>query len=384
MAITESFRAKRLTSLLLALRDQRGLPGNMLLGQRIPTVNTTDDDILGEYQGNVYIADVLADDNVAVVRNSGRIVPVAHAVPNIKHGTNLTQRMIEDILNLARRGVDLVSDEVGLGAWEMRIMDDLRMGVEQRIEALKWAMLTDGMSFSYDRLGIKIDTGGISWRMPADLKVTMTPAITDAANAKPVTTIWNLKLIAQTRYGYTYDRITMSTAAFRAMIATDEYKTLAAQYLPTNITFTNLNTVNLNQQRLLADQVLGLTIELFDGQFISQSNDGSESGGRYLPIGLGVLSSTADDGDASVWGFGNAIPTEATVASLVGAGNVLGGMTGVDGSYGPIAYAEGTLNPPSITYWAVARGFPMKRRRAASAVVNFGTVTDPIAFVAYP
>lgn len=384
MPILQSLRAQRLTQIIWALRDQRGLPGNMLLRDRVPMINTVDDEIIGEWQGNVFIADVLADDGVAVTRSSGRLVPYTNTVPNLKHGTNLTQKQINEILDLARRGVDLVSDEVGLGMWESRILSDLLLGVEQRIEMLKWAMLTDGLSFSYDRLGIKIDTAGVNWRMPSDLKAVMSPILTDTTNAKPVTTIWNLKLIASTRYGVEYDRITMSTAAFRALIATDEYKTFASQFIPAQLTFTNLNTLNLNQQRVLADQVLGLTIELFDGQYISQMNDGTESGGRYLPINLGVLSRTADDGDRSVFGFANTVPTESAIANLTGEATIMGGMAGMDGQYGPIAYADGEMNPPSITYWAVARGFPIKRRRAVTAVVDFGALTDPISFVAYP
>lgn len=371
-------RAQRLTSIVRALMDTRGIPANLTFLNRTPVQPADDDEILGEFQGNVYIADIVADDGKAVVRNSGRIVPLARAVPNIKHGTNLTQRQLNDISDLGRRGGEVTTDDLGLAAWETRLLDNLRVGVMQRMEHLLVAMYCDGLGFNYNRQGIQM--AGVNWRMPAPLKVTAAVAITNVATATPVTVISNV-MLQGTVYGAMYDRITMSTALFRAMIATDEFKARAALFLPQTITYANLVTANLTQQRVIAANVLGLAIELYDARYTVQNADGTESSAPYLPLGLAVLSSTVNDNDGTVMSFGNSVVTESIVADLTD-NTIIGSFGGEQ--YGPVGYATGDHNPPTVTFWSAARGFPIKRQRAATAVIDFGAVTDPITFVAYP
>ena len=273
-------------------------------------------------------------------------------------------------------------EDLGWTNWETSMLDNLRIGVLQRMEYLTVAMATDGLSMNYDRLGVKIS--GVNWRMPSNLKVTMTPGIADATNAKPVTTIVNLDLEARRRFGAVYNRLTCSTPWFQAMIATDEFKAKAALFLPSYITFTNLVTANLTQQITLAEQVLGKAIELYDDHYVTQANDGTEQWAPYLPTNLAVLSNTANDGNGNVMRFGNSVPTEVKVAQITGDGaRIIGGTAGMDGAYGPLGYMEGEMNAPAITLWGVARGFPVKYSRTATAVIDGGTVSDAAPFTPY-
>jgi hypothetical protein len=91
-----------------------------------------------------------------------------------------------------------------------------------------------------------------------------------------------------------------------------------------------------------------------------------------------VLTDSNNDNRDDVWDFANGIVTESIVADLVDSA-VIGNLGGPQ--YGPIAYAtlaNPTLNPPGLTYWGVARGFPRKHLLQSSAVLTVGTYGDLI------
>jgi hypothetical protein len=262
-----------------------------------------------------------------------------------------------------------------LDATIMRTVDALLLGVQQRMEALIVAMHIDALD--YDRMGIKITNG--TWGMPSDLKVTPATPWTTAGSATPVDDLQTVKMIAQVRYGQIFDRVTMSTAAFRLMIATTEFQNKARLTLAPNVSYTNLSLANLSFQQQIAESVLGMRIELYDARYWTQNGDGTQSSAAFLPINKVVLSNSADDNNAAVMDFANAVTTESIVGSF-NDGNtaMLGGFNGPE--FGPIAYATKPpdLNPPQMTMWGVARGFPRKHILQSTAVLTIGTVTDSI------
>jgi hypothetical protein len=366
-----SLQALRLTARIDALQDVRNLPSSLLWSTRINDVAARDAEIIGRYVGHAQIADLIADDAAAVVYGMGKYTFETTSIPNLKVGANLTQEDINQIMGLTG---DIPGDDLSLDATINRILDALLLGVRQRREALLTAMLIDGLT--YDRLGIKISAG---WGMPADLKITVSITWDNASTATPVADLLNAKLIARTRYGIEYNRVTMSTTDFRYMIATTEYQNKAKQFIPAQLAFTNLQTLNLTQMQTLAEATIGMTIELNDGRYWSQDASGTPASYAFHPVGKVILTDSGNDNSDGVWDFANAVVTESLVSQVAGNG-VIGGLGGPQ--RGPLAYAtlaNGQLNPPGLTMWGVQRGFPRKFMLQSSAVLTVGTYSDSIS-----
>jgi hypothetical protein len=360
----------RINQVMAAIQDVRELPNELVWLRRTPAIDAVDGEIMARFVGRVQIADLVADDSQAVTYTSGKMTFETTTVPNIKHGQQLTQTQINELVALQTQGAD-----VGLYAnYEQNIIDGLLLGIRQRQEALILAMLCD--SFSYDRLGIKMS--GVTWGMPADLKVTPSVAWTDATNGTPVTDILTLKRLAQVRYGIMFDRLSMSLAAFLYMIATTEFQNRARTFLAPNVSYVNIATQNTDYMKLLAQSVLGVAeIELYDSRFWSQDSTGALTSAPYLPINKVIFSARANDNNPRVWDWASGIVTETLVGSLMRS-SMVGRFPAAQ--RGPVAYATVAedLNPPNITYWGVTRGFPRKHLLQMNAVLTVGSFTDPI------
>lgn len=365
-------QAVRINTIMDALQDTREMPPELVWSSRIGDVPAVDEEIMARFVGRVQIADLIADDQAAVVYQAGKFSLESTSVPNLKVGANMTQAMLNQLQSLQGR----VANDMGIfEGYEQRTIDGLLTGVRWRKESLLVAMLMDG--FSYDRLGIKMSN--VTWGMPSDLKVT--PSITwdNPTTATPVADILAVVLVGKTRYGITFDRVSMTTTDFRHMIATTEFQNKAKLFLPPQLTFTNLSLASLDQQRALAEQTLGMTIELNDGRYWSQSGTGVATSAPFHPPGKVILTATANDNNDSVYDFASGIVTESIVSSLVDTG-MIGSLGGPQ--YGPVAYATPAnpqMNPPGIVYWGVQRGFPRKHLLQSSAVLTVGTYADSIA-----
>ncbi len=104
----------------------------------------------------------------------------------------------------------------------------------------------------------------------------------------------------------------MSTAAFRLMIATTEFQNKARQFLAPNVSYANLSLADVDFQRTIALNVLGLdVIELDDSRAWKQMPDGRLVSEPYLPINKIILGDPADDGDPNVMDFANGPVVEA-------------------------------------------------------------------------
>lgn len=254
----ELLGALRVQKIVDAIVDPRLIPQELVWSRRIPDVNATDEEIVARYEGTPLIADIVADDARAGVYTMGKFVYEANKLPNLKIGLGMNQSTINLIDRLM--GNYAGPDDLGLFTNNQnRSIQQVLLGVRQRAEQLRVAMLCDGLGFSYDRLGIKLSS--VTWGMYSDLKVTVGTGWDTAASATPVGDILGVKLTGSVRYGTNFNRVTMSTQAFRYMIATTEYQNKARTYLAPNVSFTNLNTADLASQRVLAQNVLGMEIE---------------------------------------------------------------------------------------------------------------------------
>lgn len=370
----QRLQAVRINRKFQALQDVRQVPGNLLFLNRTPLVNAVDSEIMLRISGQVLMADLISDDAQAVTYGSEKMQYVSTTIPNIKLGRNLTQSQINQLLALDANG-----DGLGLSDWENRTLASLLSGVRLRMEALCVAMWTD--AFSYNRLGIVMS--GVTWGMPSDLKATAGTGWDTAASATPVTDLMTLKLLAQVKYGIMYNRVTMSTTAFQYMIATTEFQNKARMYLAPNVSYTNLNLADLTMQKAIAQNVLGMTVELYDQQAWTQNADGTISSAPLLPVTKVVLSDSGNDNNPEAMDFANAIVTESVVSEL--ANNPVTGSLGGP-QYGPVAYptVPPTLNPPSVTYWGVSRGWPRKHLLQATAVLTVGSFSNLIGTVGEP
>jgi hypothetical protein len=367
----------RVKGIMNALVDPRLLPQQLVWTSRIPDTPATDEEIIARYEGTPLIADIIADDARAAVYSMGKFVYEANKIANLKIGVSANQSTLNQIDRLLGGGAG--ADDMGLFTnWQNTVLQNALLGVRQRAEQLRIAMLCDGVGFSYDRLGIKLSS--VSWGMYPDLKVTVGTGWDTAASATPVNDIWSVRRTARVRYGIDFNRATMSTTALMLMIATTEFQNKARQYLAPNVSFTNINTANLTDMQRLASNVLAMEVELYDARAWQQNPDtGALTSLPLMPITNVILTSTANDGNRTAYDFGSGVVTESTVSRIAGGGIIGGPLTQ---RYGPVAYFTPTtvdLNSPGLTAWAVQRGFSRKFIKQASAVLSTGSYSDSIS-----
>lgn len=364
MALTQSrfLTTARINRIIGTLASQLEIQRPLIYLNRLNLVPAFDDELVGRFTGKIIAADLIADDQEAVVQESLSLEIVANAAPNIKIGQRLGQKLLNRIKQLEQNptttGMNALKD------WDMKIAENLLLGIRWRQNALACAMMTD--SLSYNRLGVNIT--GATWGMPANLKVTVGVAWSTAATATPISDILGVDQVARLAYGVSYDTVTMTTPDFRNMVATTEVANKAT--LPLGAAFllgtSAISTKNDPRSLQIAGQVLGKTIVLDDFQFNVRNSAGTLTTTRALPTGTVLLSRSQDEKDDNVMDFSNGIPTESIVASMIG-----GAPDGIDNQYGPIAYYTGRpdLNPPDTTCWAAAKGFPRKHVPESTAVL---------------
>ena len=290
----------------------------------------------------------------------------------MKLGQRLSQTIINR-LNRMQMGALLPSDNDYMEAWNNALAENLIMGVRQRMNMLICAMQCDGLN--YQRLGIQMI--GATWGMPSNLKVTSTnqwsvDGINPNASATPISDILVVaNEVAPDNYGIRYDRVTMSSKAFRFAVATTEFANKAKIVLGFDASQGTLSTHDQPTMARMMGRLLDMEVELYDGAYWERAPDGTKTRTRVLPANKVLFSQTQDDNDGNVMDFANGIVTESMVGGLTQ--NVPAGLAREE--YGPIGYytSRSDLNPPDVTAWAVARGFPRKHVPEATAVLTVGT-----------
>jgi hypothetical protein len=380
MAILEGWRwlsSSRFKMIIETLAAQLELRAPLLFLQRIPSVNATDDEIVGRFTGRIFAADVIADGQKAVTYEAGKLELQSSALANLKLGQQLDQATLNRLARM-RAGALLPTDNNAMDAFQQRLAANLLMGVRMRQNALLCAMLCN--LANYNRLGISIQNA--TWGTPAVLLPTVanawsTDGVTANVNATPITDILVLaNEIAPDTYGLRYDRVTMSSKAFRFAVQTTQFANLAKPILGFDFAAAN-SPINLHDQpTLLATmgRILDLEIELYDSTYQEKWPDGTETRTRVLPANKVLLTPKEFDNDGNVWDWANAPVTEAMIAGFTGGAQVPEGLAGE--VYGPVGYMtpqDTSLNPPGILAWAVARGWPRKHQPEASACLTVGT-----------
>jgi hypothetical protein len=349
----------------------------LLYLDRLQSVNATDDELFGRFTSRLFAADIIADGQEAVVYEGGKVDLVLNTLPNIKIGQNLSQAT----LNLLNRLMEnpRATEEDALFDWELRFGEVLVQGVRERMNEMAAAMMTD--SYSYDRFGVKL--AGATWGMPANLKVTVSPAwsldagvTSNAANARPIRDMLALNEVDAANYGLgPFDRATFSSTAFFRMVETDEFRNRANLFSGVNFALAANYLALEDRIRMteLAGRVLNMDIVIDDKTIRTQSSTGAMTTARVLPANK-VLLDRKSNGPRE-WDWGNGVVTESIVSRLIGA-PVLGEAPArfdIGGEYGPLGYytaQSGDLNPPGVNGWAVARGWPRKYVYESSAVLT--------------
>jgi hypothetical protein len=367
----EQLATRRLTAIMRGLRDVRELPSNLLFLNRTPLTNATDAEITADWTGNVFAADIITDGNRAVVRNHGNFTFETTKLPNIKHGAPVHQEML-NLMERINAGGGFRDDEGVVTSYLTRISDRLLTGVRQTMEILRVGAALD--TVTWDRLGVKFTA---TFGVPSVLKVTPSVGWATAATATPITDLQTQAAVRAETYGEGTNRITMTSAAFRLMIATTEFRDKAALYNQlVGVTAANFPPADMGTMQNIAGRILGFTIELYDSKYYTQNNAGTTSSATaFLAATKVILSDSANDNNAGAVDFANAVVTESIVASLSG-NNFAGPGGGLGGpQVGPIGYStlsSHDANPPGINLWAVARCFPRKFNKAAESVLTIG------------
>lgn len=346
------------------LQDVRQLPNQLRWVNRIPAVDAEDSEISARYTGRVYMADLIADDAAAPVRSANPIRLVQDKIPNLKIGEKISQSQLALLARIGRGSFDERDVRVFANYVANRIQD-LRLGVEQRRESLLVAMLIDALD--YDRLGLKIAGG--SWGMPADLKVTPAVYWDTPATATPMRDLQTISNVGDNKYGLSFNRITMSTEAFDAMVATTEFQNKSVLYNGMTIPAGAFPAADRSLMASLAGRILNKEIEIDDRVFFTEGVDGSEASARVQPNNKVLLTSTAADGNASLMDWADGLVIETMLQGMVA--GIMGEFEGPEsGLVSYVTAADANANPPGVNMWSVRRGFPRKHKESASAVLT--------------
>jgi hypothetical protein len=326
---------------------------------RLPLVNADDDEIVATFSGQLYTADLIADDQRAVVVSAGTMQFTTTVIPNIKLGRRFGQNILNRLERLGRNNAG-IQDVDYYGNWEVQNAAMLLRGIRERMNVLACGMMLDNIN--YNKFGVQINA---NWGIPSGLKVTPSTLWT-SVTATPVTDILTLKVFAQTSYGVDFDRVTMSTADLINALSTTEVRTLIPGLvvgmgpLPAN----SFNARNPQMRRWFSE-LIGCEIEIDDKTYWVKNEDGTTTNAKVLPLGKVLMSRAQDDGNPASWDMANAVVTESIVARLMGEG-----LPG--GQFGPIGYYTGNedLNPPNLIAWGVARAFPRKHNKYVTAILT--------------
>jgi hypothetical protein len=330
---------------------------------RLPIVPADDDEIIAVVTNRIACADIIADDQEAVVYQAGIVEFQTNVIPNIKSGRRFSQATLARLARLARNA-GIGGPDVGFFRdWEVQTARRVVGDVRERMNVLACAMMLDAVT--YDRLGIKITAG---WGMPSSHKVTPANLWTDATNGKPVTDLLTLRASIMNNTGRIMNRATMGTTDFINAVSTAEFRNLLAGLVNAPLG-ASTGAFNARDPKMTGffSQLTQMDVEIDDKQVRTVGTDGTETLTRVLPAGKVLLSSTSDDNNPATWDFASAVVIESLVASIIGETEVFGGE-----QRGPVAYYTGNedLNPPNLIAWGVMRGFPRKFDKYATAVLT--------------
>jgi hypothetical protein len=357
-------QSARLSRIVGRLAAQLDIQRPLRFLDRLPMVPAFNDELLGRFTGKVIAADLVADDQKALVHSSMSLDIVSTALPNVKIGEMVPQKFLDRLQALEAappaRGEAMVTD------FELQLAQKLVLSVRMRLNALACAMMID--TFSYNRFGVQL--AGATWGMPSALKVTPATAWANIA-ATPITDVLGIVTTARQTYGVEFNKMTLGTSDFSNMVKTTQFANMATITLNAGFLMTPAGLVSgdLPGMRQIASRMLNMDIELDDAVIQERNNAGALTATRVLPQFNVLFSRKEDEGRGEVMDMANGFVTESLVNGMVGAVEGLAGD-----QRGPVAYytAPPDLNPPQITAWAVSKAFARKSVPEATGVLIVG------------
>ena len=364
---------QNITVLVKTLQTEEEVNSNQnLYLARTPIVDSENDELFGSYEGQVFAADIIVDDQEAVIHEAGGFQAYSGKgmVPKIKHGARVGESMIRRLNALSQQVTINDGDADLITGWENRMADRLVQGIRMRQNALAANMMLD--LIAYDKLGVKIDTGS-SWGMPSELKRVASPSwATDAlglvadTTAKPISDIRNT-IKAGRAAGAVYNRVTMASSTFALIPQTTEFLDMAKFLYRFDIPAGALDTSNVDIMTNLFQQMTGVTLEIDDTVYRERNTKNQNVMTRNLPANYVLFSNSSDDGNSNVFDYSNGTVIESLVAPLGNAAinEAFGGAE----LRGPFAFynVPPDLNPPALVCWAVQVGWPRKHSPESTA-----------------
>lgn len=339
----------------------------LIFDDRVPNVDTDDNDILANFKGNVFAADLINDGQRALVYEAGQMTAVKNSIINLKIGSALEQGLLDQLARM-NMGAILPDDEGLLGSRINALADNLVRGIRLRRNALKYAMVTGQLNYS--RFGIKITNG--SWGEPAGIRTIIGTAWSNPAST-PIANILTQAQYDLDNFGEVRNRVTMPMSQLNNIVKTDEFANRFRGLFRFDFPAGSIDIYNAEQNRQTLGRMLNMTVETHDTSFRVREANGTISTVRVQPSNEVVLWNTADDGAAATWDFANTVVTESLVAGIPG---IAGAPVGLAGrKRGPVSYftlQDPRLNPPGVVSWAVQRGWVRKHRETAASVLVVG------------
>ena len=363
-----------ITRVMRESEDRFNRPQSLLWFNRAGKPEVSDDELTMKHNSSIFAADIVTLDSEAFIRDTGNISFERYESTKVKHGAAMT----ETIMKLLRRIQGGFAMDNEYLQWENWVADraaDLRLGIEQRWEAMLNGMLAD--SFSYNRLGIKA-TG--TFGMKSDLKFTVDTAHSDTSSTPLLDVVTALNYAADT-YDEQYNRITCEYEWVANVVATTEFKNIY-KVLQSNNSL-NIPTEHLAVKAAVPLSYLGflsayfsaqlgweITVEVSRGKYREFSPSTRLDPVKFHPHGLLLFTDSSDDGGSSGWDLGKGEVMEAVVGSMGGV-QILGGNADWGSNFhGPISYATPTnpyANPPGMVVWGADAGAPRRLRDTCSA-----------------
>jgi hypothetical protein len=358
----------RLTARIQTLENTMESPDSLFFERSVPTVDAEDGDIMASFENRVVIADIVLDDQAAVVRSGGRYILNTSAIPNIKTGRHVTQSMMR-LLRRINANATLQGEATSLDRYVRQETANALMGIRQMRNAMVAGMMMD--NWSYRKGGAIFNN--VSWGMPSTHKIVPSvpwdnPAATPASDLLGLLAGWSTDASSPEQF----DTLLCGRTLFNKIITSEDFRTQAANFFapaaPANATFPSL-IANLQTARTLFNQITGLNFVQISGNYVDEMNSGSSVVKPYVPDNIAIVTSLQYLNNQAVMDFANGVVSESEVGT--GAPTVIGGGFTLP-ERGPVSYAtyNPDLNPPNYKIWAVQRGFPRKHRATATAVIT--------------
>lgn len=360
----------KLTSIIRTLADT--LENNQrltFLARCAVTDVASNSEIFTRFKDTSSAAEIIGLDQKAPVRGAAVMEFINTNFAKIKKGTHMDENTWVRINDLVNSGSGQVSDF--FRQWLFNQQRTLLNDVRQRINQMIAAMHIDYMNYSR----LDIDMRNVSWGMPAGLKPVASVSWDDANNSTPITNMQTLiNEIAPNQFGEMYNRITMSTRAYNFLVNSAEFRNRYSGEVRFAFTSGQVNTANPSMLRQAIAAILGVDeVEVTNESYREENADGTNVRKNYLPDNKVLFSNTADDKNEAAYDFANGFVPEATSGAFMGEEGF-----GTN-QRGPISYmtAPEDMNPPTVTLWAAAYGFPRKKRDTCTAVLTVGDPTAP-------